>query len=64
MRPLSLQAASRIAKIAMTSCLAMFALLVAFNNLTDYGSNYQFVRHVLSMDTTFAGNAFISTLDG
>lgn len=43
----------------MTGCLAVFALLVAFNNLTDYGSNYQFVRHVLSMDTTFGGNALL-----
>ncbi|MGI4745541.1 MAG: DUF2165 family protein [Janthinobacterium lividum] len=51
--------AARSAKIAMTGSLALFALLVAFNNLTDYGSNYRFVRHVLSMDTTFAGNALM-----
>jgi predicted small integral membrane protein len=30
--------------------------VVVFNNLTDYGSNFEFVRHVLSMDTTFPGN--------
>jgi len=36
--------------------LALFAFLVTFNNLTDYDSNFQFVRHVLSMDTTFEGN--------
>jgi predicted small integral membrane protein len=27
-----------------------------FNNLTDFDSNYQFVRHVLMMDSTFPGN--------
>lgn len=48
---------ARYAKIAMTFGLAAFAFMVTFNNLTDYDSNYQFVRHVLSMDTTFEGNA-------
>jgi predicted small integral membrane protein len=48
---------SRYAKIAMVLALAGFAFLVTFNNLTDYGANYQFVQHVLSMDTTFEGNA-------
>jgi predicted small integral membrane protein len=27
-----------------------------FNNITDYGSNYEFVRHVMMMDSTFPGN--------
>jgi len=44
-------------KLAMVASCALFALLVAFNNLVDYGSNYEFVRHTLSMDTTFPGNA-------
>jgi predicted small integral membrane protein len=44
---------ARIAKLVMVGCLALFALLVAFDNLTDYDTNYAFVRHVLSMDTTF-----------
>lgn len=43
----------RLVKTAMTACLAVFALLVAFTNVTDYGGNAPFVRHVLSMDTTF-----------
>ena len=33
--------------------------VVAFDNLTDYETNYAFVRHVLSVDTTFPGNARI-----
>ena len=34
-------------------------MLVTFDNLTDYDTNYAFVRHVLSMDTTFPGNALL-----
>jgi len=51
--------ALRLAKIAMTASLALFALLVAFGNVTDYASNFTFVQHVLSMDTTFPGNALM-----
>lgn len=43
----------RLVKTTMIACLAVFALLVAFTNVTDYAGNAPFVRHVLSMDTTF-----------
>jgi predicted small integral membrane protein len=46
----------RIAKVALVFAVALYYLLVVFNNLMDYNSNYQFVRHVLMMDTTFPGN--------
>jgi predicted small integral membrane protein len=46
----------RAAKIALVFGVAIFYVFVVFNNLTDYDSNYQFVRHVLMMDSTFAGN--------
>jgi predicted small integral membrane protein len=49
----------RLAKIAMTAALAAFAFIVTYDNLVDYGSNYEFVKHVLSMDTTFPGNALM-----
>lgn len=49
----------RLSKIVMCLCLAAFCFLVAFGNITDYGSNYAFVQHVLSMDTTFPGNALM-----
>jgi predicted small integral membrane protein len=49
----------RLAKVAVVAALAAYALLVAYNNVVDYGSNYAFVRHVLSMDTTFPGNALM-----
>jgi predicted small integral membrane protein len=47
---------TRYAKIAMCLLLAIFCLLVAFDNITDYTTNYLFVQHVLSMDTTFPGS--------
>jgi predicted small integral membrane protein len=49
--------AVRLVKTSMVASIALFALLVAFDNVVDYGSNYEFVRHTLSMDTTFPGNA-------
>jgi predicted small integral membrane protein len=50
----------RIVKVVMVAALAAFALIVAYDNIVDYRSNYEFVQHVLSMDTTFAGNALKS----
>ena len=47
---------TRMAKLLLLAGLGLFYALVVFNNLTDFDSNYQFVRHVLSMDTTFSGN--------
>src|ERR1700750_1974262 len=46
----------RLAKISLLAAVAFYYTLVVVNNLTDYGSNEQFVRHVLLMDTTFHGN--------
>ncbi len=52
--------AIRLTKTFMIAALAAFAGLVTLGNLVDYGSNYAFVRHVLSMDDTFPGNALTS----
>ena len=46
----------KLSKVVMVAGLAAFALLVAFGNITDYGSNFAFIQHVMSMDTTFPGN--------
>lgn len=46
----------RAAKILLLAGLAFYDSLVVFNNLFDFNSNYQFVRHVLLMDTTLPGN--------
>ncbi len=48
---------TRAAKLLLVCGVALFYTLVVFNNLTDFDSNYQFVRHVLMMDTTFPGNS-------
>ncbi len=45
--------ALRVAKVAMVAAVALFASLVAFGNVTDYGTNLAFVQHVLAMDTIF-----------
>jgi predicted small integral membrane protein len=45
--------AIRAAKAALVAAVALFASLVTFGNLTDYNTNFEFVRHVLSMDTIF-----------
>ncbi|MEU5093943.1 DUF2165 domain-containing protein [Streptomyces sp. NPDC020996] len=37
----------------LTATVALYTALVAFGNITDFGTNRQFVRHVLAMDTTF-----------
>jgi predicted small integral membrane protein len=47
---------TRTAKLSLLAGIGLFTTLVVFNNLTDFDSNYQFVRHVLSMDSTFPGN--------
>lgn len=49
----------RLSKVALTLFAGMFALLVGVDNIVDYGTNFSFVRHVLSMDTTFPGNALL-----
>jgi len=46
----------RVIKSALVFGVAIFYSLVVFNNITDYGSNYEFVRHVMMMDSTFPGN--------
>lgn len=46
----------RLAKIVLLAGLAFYYSLIVFNNLVDFESNYQFVRHTLLMDTTLAGN--------
>ncbi len=47
---------TRAAKMLLLAGVALYYTLVVFNNTTDFDSNYQFVRHVLIMDTTFPGN--------
>lgn len=46
----------RAAKTSLVFAIALFYSFVVLNNLTDYDSNFQFIRHVLMMDSTFPGN--------
>ncbi len=43
----------RLAKTLAVVSVAFFATLAAFGNITDYGTNFAFVQHVLAMDTIF-----------
>jgi predicted small integral membrane protein len=49
----------RLAKVVLVLQVGMFAMLVGVDNIIDYNSNFEFVRHVLSMDTTFPDNALM-----
>jgi len=49
----------RWSKIVLVTQVGLFSGLVALNNVIDYGSNFAFVQHVLSMDTTFEQNTLM-----
>ncbi|MEN8651279.1 DUF2165 domain-containing protein [Streptomyces sp. 21So2-11] len=42
-----------VAATVLVATVALYKALVAFGNITDFGTNQEFVRHVLAMDTTF-----------
>jgi len=46
----------RLSKVILVGFFGLYVLLVAFGNTTDYNTNFAFVQHVLSMDTTFQGS--------
>jgi len=41
----------RLIKAMVCLAVALFGLLVAADNVIDYSTNFEFVQHVLSMDT-------------
>ena len=43
----------RFAVVVLTAMTALQMTLIAFGNITDFGTNQAFVQHVLAMDTTF-----------
>ncbi len=47
----------RVAKTALVFAIALYYTLIVLNNTTDYDSNFQFIRHVLMMDSTFPNNS-------
>jgi predicted small integral membrane protein len=46
----------RLAKILLVLMIGVFSLLVGLDNIIDYGTNFAFVQHVMSMDTVFPSN--------
>jgi predicted small integral membrane protein len=48
--------AARTAKIAFVGFVGVFGLLTGIDNIIDYPTNFEVVRHVMSMDATPAGN--------
>ena len=46
-------------KALTVGALALYPLLVAFGNITDYEANFVFLQHVMSMDTIFPGNTLM-----
>ncbi len=50
--------AVRAAKIALVGCVGALGLLVGIDNILDYRTNFEVVRHVLSMDALPPGSAF------
>ena len=47
----------RLAQSLFVVYIGVFGLLTAFGNITDYGSNFAFVQHVMSMDTRLPGTS-------
>jgi predicted small integral membrane protein len=47
------RSALHLTSTLLTASVALYIALVAFGNITDFGTNQAFVQHVLAMDTTF-----------
>ncbi|MEU6374382.1 DUF2165 domain-containing protein [Streptomyces sp. NPDC046909] len=47
------RSALHLTSTLLTATVALYMALVAFGNITDFGTNQAFVQHVLAMDTTF-----------
>ena len=52
-----------VACAVVTAILCLYMLLVAVGNVTDYETNFAYVRHVMAMDTTNFGAAPDADLD-
>lgn len=51
--------AVRTAKIFFVGFVGLFGLLTGIDNIIDYLTNFEVVRHVMSMDATPPGNVFM-----
>jgi len=51
--------AFRWIKIISVGSLGLMSMLIFLGNTTDYNSNYQFVEHVIKMDTVFPNSRLL-----
>ncbi|MCA6461622.1 MAG: DUF2165 domain-containing protein [Chitinophagaceae bacterium] len=51
--------AFRWIKIISVGSLGLMSMLIFLGNTTDYNSNYQFVEHVMKMDTVFPNSRLL-----
>ncbi|MBD0333896.1 MAG: DUF2165 domain-containing protein [Cyanobacteria bacterium Co-bin13] len=49
----------RVSKIALVAAIGVLALAITVNNLQDRQSNFLYIQHVMSMDTTFPDNQLL-----
>lgn len=49
----------RLCKIALVAAIGVLALVAALNNLQDPQSNFVYIQHVMSMDTTVEHNQLL-----
>lgn len=47
----------RLCKITLVASVALLFTLIALDNITDYNGDWQFVQHVLSMDTIYPSSS-------
>ena len=45
---------SRLIKILFGTCVGLYMFMTCFNNLTDYDSNFQFIKMVSGMDDVYS----------
>ncbi|MBY6242576.1 DUF2165 family protein [Methylosinus sp. Sm6] len=50
----------RLSKILLVACAGLLGLLTGVDNILDYATNFEVVRHVASMDTTGAGESMMA----
>lgn len=43
----------RVSKLVSIAAIGIMGLIIVFGNVTDYYTNYDFVAHVMKMDTVF-----------
>lgn len=48
----------RISKVLLMLYVSIFGLLVMYSNITDYPTNYEYLGHILSMDTVRAETVY------